>query len=120
MRAGQGASDEVDAPHDNEANRQGLEVAETSLEESVNERAELEAHGLSGEDLAFETELLHGIGIALPSNSSRLETGEMFPLGGKELPLDSELSEQKPTLSMPGTEHELRDPLAKPETGILW
>ncbi|GJM11661.1 MAG: hypothetical protein DHS20C12_00640 [Pseudohongiella sp.] len=49
----------------------------------------------ANDDRNFETEALHGIGIAFPAAVAQAKVGEMLPPSGKELPLESELSEQE-------------------------
>jgi flagellar hook-length control protein FliK len=73
---------------------------------------------LAREDQSFETELLHGISVTLPSSSSQTKVGEMLPPGGKEWPPGGEHSEQKSLLTDPTAEPELGEVLTRADTQI--
>lgn len=103
---------------DKKNNEDSLEVDEPIFRDDIDETPVLAEKDLAGEDQIFETELLHGISVALPSNSSKMGVGEKFPLGGKELPLNTEILEQDPLLTKTNVEPEPGEMLARAEMGI--
>jgi hypothetical protein len=95
-----------------------LDADEPILRDQIDENPALAEQDLAGEDQTFETELLHGISVALSSTSSKKEVGGEFPLGGKELPLSIESLEQDPLLTSTNAESELEEVLAGTDNGI--
>ena len=94
-------------------------IADESISgDDIDEFTKQTDHELTREDQSFETELLHGITVALPSNSPQTKTGEKFPPGGKELPKNSGHSEQGILLARPSTESELENVLARTDSGV--
>jgi flagellar hook-length control protein FliK len=104
-----GASNTANSQSRAEENEAALMVDESTLPGDIDEIPALAEHDLAKDDQAFKTELLHGISVALPSNSSQTKVGEILPPSGKELPLGGEHSEQKSLLTRPTTESELGD-----------
>lgn len=100
-----------------EDNGDALVVDEPTLRGNRDEIPVLAEHDSTSENQTFETELLHGISIALPSNSPQTKAGEKLPLGGKELPVISDLSEQELRLTKPTAESEREEMVARATTG---
>jgi len=101
-----------------EQHEKALVVDEPILQGKLDEYPALVEHDSDSKDQAFETELLHGMSIALPSNSPQTEVGEKFPLGGKELPPSGEPSGQELLLARTTTESERRGVVARADTVI--
>ncbi len=91
-------------------------VEESIMQGNTGEIPALVEQDSAKEDQTFETELLHGISVALPSNSPQMKIGENFPPGGKELPRSGGPSEQGSLLARPTAESELRDVDARADT----
>lgn len=118
LAAQKDASHDADTHLRAEDNEGALAVDESILQGDKDEISALAGHDLASQDQTFETELLHGISITLPSNSSQTKGGEKFPLSGKELPPSGAQSEQEMLLLRPTAESELPDVVARTDTGI--
>jgi len=113
--------DASDATHTQlgaEESKGSIVVDESILRGDMDEIPVLAEQGVASEDQTFETELLHGISVALPSNSEKKEVGGKFPLSGKELPPNIETLKQDPLLTKTSAESELGEVLARTDTGI--
>ncbi|MBL4580983.1 MAG: flagellar hook-length control protein FliK [Gammaproteobacteria bacterium] len=103
----------------NKKDNEGTLIADKPiLGGDIDELTKLSDHELTREDQSFEIELLHGITVALPSNSPQTKTGEKLPLSGKVLPQNSERSEQGALLARPSTEFELENVIARTDSGV--
>lgn len=91
-------------------------VDESTAQDDIDEIPTLSERDLAHEAQTFETELLHGISVALPSNSSQKDVGEKFPPSGKELPPNIEASNQALLQSKPTAEPELGEVLVRADS----
>lgn len=110
--------DNTDSQLSPEENEEALVVDEFISKGNKDEIPAPLAHDLASQDQTFETELLHGISVALPSNSPQTKIGEKLPPGGKELPYNSAPSEQELPLTRQTGEPALQDVVARVDAGI--